>query len=377
MLIRTLELRDFRSYESVSLRLCDGLTAIVGENGQGKTNLLEAISWLAGTGSFRGVPDDALIRIGAAAAVIRATVVGSDGREQLIEVELPRVGRNRIQLNRQRVSRARDLLGVLQVTVFSPDDLELVKGGPALRRRWIDEALVGRHPRHEALRTDLERVLKQRNALLRSVHGRLDGDAAFTLDVWDTKLATIGTAVRDARLAFLAEAVPQMSAAYDAVARRHAEVEALYQSSWEGDLAEALIENRDLDVRRGVSTVGPHRDEIVLRIGGAPARTHGSQGEQRSLALALRLAADTVVRRSGVAEPVLLLDDVFSELDPGRAEALLDALPDGQRLLTTAAWLPPAASPDRVLRVAAGTVTEISTGAAGVLDGPDPVGSDG
>lgn len=360
MQIRSLELHDFRSYTSAELELGDGLTAIIGENGQGKTNLLEAISWIAGMGSFRGVPDDALIKIGAEQAILRSTVVSVDGREQLIEVELPRIGRNRIQVNRQRLTRARDLLGVVQVTVFSPDDLELVKTGPAIRRRWIDDALVSRHAKHDAVRSDLERILKQRNALLRSSHGRLDGDAAFTLDVWDAKLAVTGSAVRAAREALLAEMAPRLAGAYDAVARSAAEVETHYEASWDGDLAEALVASRDLDVRRGVSTIGPHRDEIVLTIGGAPARTHASQGEQRSLALALRLAADAVVRHAGVAEPVLLLDDVFSELDPGRAEALLDALPGGQRLLTTAAWLPPAARPDRVLKVVAGTVTEVS-----------------
>ena len=360
MLIRTLELQNFRSYESASICLSDGLTAIVGENGQGKTNLLEAISWIAGMGSFRGVPDDALVRTGSDAAILRATVESPDGREQLIEAELPRIGRNRIQVNRQRLSRARDLLGVVQVTVFSPDDLELVKTGPALRRRWIDEALVSRRPKHDALRIDLERILKQRNALLRSAHGRLDGDAAFTLDVWDGKLAAAGDAVRRAREEILAEMAPRLAAAYDAVARKSADVEAIYEASWDGELAEALEASRDLDVRRGVSTVGPHRDEISLRIGGTPARTHASQGEQRSLALSLRLAADTVVREAGVAEPVLLLDDVFSELDPGRAEALLDALPGGQRLLTTAAWLPPAATPDRVLKIVNGVVQEVS-----------------
>jgi DNA replication and repair protein RecF len=360
VLIRTLELQNFRSYEAASLSLSDGLTAIVGENGQGKTNLLEAISWIAGMGSFRGVPDDALIRLGADAAILRATVESPDGREQLIEAELPRIGRNRIQVNRQRLSRARDLVGVVQVTVFSPDDLELVKDGPAMRRRWIDDALVSRHPRHDALRSDLERILKQRNALLRSAHGRLDGDAAFTLDVWDAKLAAAGNAMRAAREDLLSEMAPRLAAAYDAVARQSAEVETIYEASWDGDLAEALAASRQLDVRRGVSTVGPHRDEIVLRIGGAPARTHASQGEQRSLALSLRLAADAVIREAGVAEPVLLLDDVFSELDPGRAEALLDALPGGQRLLTTAAWLPPAATPDQVLKVTAGTIIEAS-----------------
>ena len=356
MQVRSLQLRDFRSYREVELTLAPGLTAIVGENGQGKTNLLEAVGWLAGRGSFRGMADDALIRLGAEAAVIRAEIESADGRDQLLEVELPRTGRNRIQVNRQRVSRARDLLGVLQVTVFSPDDLELVKDGPAVRRRWIDDALVSRHVKHDALRSELERVLRQRNALLRSARGRLDGDAEITLDVWDTKLAETGSALRAARESLLAEVSPRLGAAYDAVARRSAEVTARYVASWDGDLGEALLAARDTDVRRGVTTIGPHRDEILLDIGGAPARTHASQGEQRSLALALRLAADAVVRAAGVAEPVLLLDDVFSELDPGRAEALLDALPGGQKLLTTAAWLPPSAVPDQVLRIADGAV---------------------
>jgi DNA replication and repair protein RecF len=358
VLIRTLELQNFRSYEAIALTLCDGLTVITGENGQGKTNLLESVGWIAGMGSFRGAPDDALIRVGADSAIIRATAESDNGREQLIEAELLRVGRNRLQVNRQRLRKTRDLLGVLHVTVFSPDDLDLVKGGPALRRQWIDQALVSRHPRHDAQRSDLERILKQRNALLRSTHGRLDADAAFTLDVWDTKLAEVGNTVRAAREALLDELVPRMAAAYDAVARSAAEVEAIYESSWVDDLADALVESRATDVRRGVSSVGPHRDEIMLRIGGVPARTHASQGEQRSLALALRLAADAVVRSAGVAEPILLLDDVFSELDPGRATALLDALPMGQRLLTTAASLPVGAVPDRVWRVAAGTVTD-------------------
>ncbi len=356
MRVRSLHLTDFRSYSQADVSFGDGLTVIVGENGQGKTNLLEAIGWLAGLGSFRGAPDDALISNGAESAVLRATVVSDDGREQLIEAEIPRVGRNRVQVNRQRLRRVGDLLGVVQVSVFSPDDLELVKGGPALRRSWIDEALVRRHPRHDALRSDLERVLKQRNALLRSAPGRLDADAAFTLDVWDGKLATVGERLRSARRELLDELRPRLASAYDAVARTSALVDARYESSWEQDLGEALLAARDHDVRRGVTTVGPHRDEVALSIAGAPARTHASQGEQRSLALALRLSADAVVRASGTAEPVLLLDDVFSELDPGRAAALLDALPAGQRLLTTAAGLPPGARPDHVLSVADGTV---------------------
>ncbi len=357
MKIRTLSLADWRSYRTLDVEFGDGLTAVIGENGQGKTNLIEAIGWLSGIGSFRGAPDDALVRLGADAAIIRATVESDDEREQLIEVEIPRVGRNRIQVNRQRISRMADLVGVVQVTVFSPDDLELVKGGPALRRGWIDAAVGSRHPRNVALRSEVERVLKQRNALLRSAHGRLDADAAFTLDVWDAKLAEVGERLRAARLDLLEEMAPILATAYDAVARQAAMVETFYESSWQGELGDALVQARDLDVRRGVTTIGPHRDEIVLSIAGAPARTHASQGEQRSLALALRLAADGVVRTAGVAEPILLLDDVFSELDPNRAGALLDALPGGQRILTTAAGLPPAAAPDRVLRIHDSTLT--------------------
>ncbi len=357
MKIRTLSLADWRSYRTLDVEFGDGLTAVIGENGQGKTNLIEAIGWLSGIGSFRGAPDDALVRLGADAAIIRATIESDDEREQLIEVEIPRVGRNRIQVNRQRISRMADLVGVVQVTVFSPDDLELVKGGPALRRGWIDAAVGSRHPRNVALRSEVERVLKQRNALLRSAHGRLDADAAFTLDVWDAKLAEVGERLRAARLDLLEEMAPILATAYDAVARQAAMVETFYESSWQGELGDALVQARDLDVRRGVTTIGPHRDEIVLSIAGAPARTHASQGEQRSLALALRLAADGVVRTAGVAEPILLLDDVFSELDPNRAGALLDALPGGQRILTTAAGLPPAAAPDRVLRIHDSTLT--------------------
>jgi len=353
--IRALQLRDFRNCHTVDIEFGDGLTAILGDNGQGKSNLIEAIGWLAGIGSFRGAPDDALIRVGADSAVIRANLEAEDGREKTIEAQLLRVGRNRILVNRQRLERTRDLLGVFRVTVFSPDDLALVKGGPALRRRWLDDALAGRHPRHDSLRSDLERILKQRNALLRSIGGRLDADAEFTLEVWDSKLALVGEALRQARLDLLDEVRPHLESAYHGVARHEADVEVGYVSSWQGELGDALVEARRLDVRRGVSTVGPHRDEIELSINGTPARTHGSQGEQRSMALAMRLAVDSVVRSAGWT-PVLLLDDVFSELDPGRAAALLEQLPDSQSLLTTASGLPPGATPDHIMRVERGTI---------------------
>jgi DNA replication and repair protein RecF len=349
-------LTDFRSYASADIELAPGLTALLGDNGQGKTNVLEAIAWLATLSSFRGAPTEALIRHGADRAVIRAEGE-REGRAVLVEAELVSSGRNRVLVNRQPLKRARDLLGVLRVTVFSPDDLELVKGGPAERRRFLDDVLVASHPRYDALRGEVDKILRQRNALLRGAGGRLDPDAAFTLDVWDAKLVDSGGRLADARRALLERLAPVLSDTYDAVANRPAEVSATYVAEWAATgLEQALIDRRGDDLRRGVSTVGPHRDDVELALGGLPARTHASQGEQRSLALALRLASHHVVTDVTGSAPVLLLDDVFSELDPARSDALLANLPPGQTVLTSAHGLPPKAEPDRVLAVADGRV---------------------
>jgi DNA replication and repair protein RecF len=349
-------LTDVRSYESAELALAPGLTALLGANGQGKTNVLEAIAWLATLQSFRGAPTDALVRRGAERAVIRAEGE-REGRAILLEAELVPSGRNRVLVNRQPLKRARDLLGVLRVTVFAPDDLELAKGGPAERRRYLDDALVASHPRYDALRGEVDKILKQRNALLKSASGRLDDEAAFTLDVWDAKLVESGGRLADARQALLAKIVPVLAETYDAVANRPAEVTATYAAEWAAaGLEAALAASRADDLRRGVSTVGPHRDDVDLSIGGLPARTHASQGEQRSLALALRLASHHVITEVTGSAPVLLLDDVFSELDPDRSDALLANLPAGQTLLTSASGLPPKASPDLVLEVRDGRI---------------------
>lgn len=350
-------LGDVRSYSSAEITLAPGLTALLGDNGQGKTNVLEAIAWLATLASFRGAPTEALIRQGSDRAVIRAEGE-REGRAILIEAEVVANGRNRVLVNRQPLKRARDLLGVLRVTVFAPDDLELVKGGPAERRRYLDDALVASHPRYDALRSEVDKVLKQRNALLKGANGRLDESAAFTLDVWDAKLVEAGGALASARQNLLARLAPVLAATYDAVAHGPAEVTATYLAEWSRlGLAEALAAARTDDVRRGVSTVGPHRDDLDLMIGGLPARTHASQGEQRSLALALRLAAHHVITDVTGSAPVLLLDDVFSELDPDRSDALLANLPAGQTVLTSASGLPPKASPDLVLRITDGRIT--------------------
>jgi DNA replication and repair protein RecF len=380
--VRTLWLTDFRSYSSAQLDLAPGLTALVGANGEGKTNLLEALAWLATLSSFRGAPTEALVRRGASFAVVRA-LAEREGRELLVEAQIQPSGRSRVLVNRQPLRRARDLLGSLRVSVFTPDDLAIVKDGPGERRRFLDDALVSLHPRNDALRGAVEKVLRQRNALLKQAAGRLDEAAAFTLDVWDAKLAEAGGALAAARLDLLDRMRPVLGATYDALARRPARVEVRYEAAWlppaapapgvAGDgrdgapsatgtpeaelataLAGALAEARSDDVRRGVSTVGTHRDEVTLSIGGAPARTQASQGEQRTLALALRLAVHHVVTAAVESPPVLLLDDVFSELDPERSAALLAHLPAGQTLLTTASSLPPDARPERVVRIVDG-----------------------
>ncbi len=357
MIVERLELTDFRNYASATFDLTAGVTAVVGKNGQGKTNLAEALAYLATLSSFRGAPPDALIRAGADTAIIRATLREDDDREVLIEAELPRVGRNRVQVNRQKLQRVRDLLGVMRVTVFAPDDLVIVKGGPSDRRRFLDDALVALRTSYDATRLELDRCVRQRNTLLKQAGGKLTDEVAITLDVWDARLAEVGEQLGYARATLVARCQPMVTDAYEQLAGTAAPVELVYEPEWRAmGLTNALAAARETDVRRGVSTVGPHRDELQLGLNGLPARTHASQGEQRTLALALRLAAHRLVAERTETTPVLVLDDVLSELDPDRATALLANLPTGQVVITTASPLPPAAEPERIIRITAGTV---------------------
>jgi DNA replication and repair protein RecF len=357
VIVSRLELVDFRNYVNATFEFEPGTTAVVGLNGQGKTNLAEAMAYLATLDSFRGAPLDALIRVGADSAVVRATVLHDDGREVLVELELTRNGRNRVLVNRQKLGRARDLLGVMRVTVFSPDDLSVVKEGPGERRRFLDDVLVALALKYDAARLELDRIVKQRNMLLKQMGGRLGDETALTLDVWDSKMAEVGDQFGHARAVLVARLTPMVGAAYEQLADRPTSVELRYEPTWRRrGLSVALAEARTDDVRRGVSTVGPHRDDLELFIDGMPARTHASQGEQRTLALAMRLGAHRLVTEKAGSAPVLVLDDVLSELDPGRCEALLRHLPPGQVVLTTAGVLPEAAHPDAILRIEAGMV---------------------
>ena len=357
MLVRTLALTDFRNYVQADLEFAAGCTAIVGANGQGKTNIAEALSYLASLMSFRGAPSEALVRIGATEAFVRATVLHDDGREILIEAQIATTGRSRVQVNRQRLARTRDLLGVLRVSVFSPDDLVMVKGGPSERRRYLDDTLVALSARHERLRSDLDRVLKQRASLLKQASGRLSGDMAFTLDVWDIKLAEIANSLGRERAALVVQLEPLVAKAYAALAGEAQPLSMSYAPAWLVDgLAPALLASRQDDVRRMSTTVGPHRDDLDVTLNGLATRTHSSQGEQRTVALALRLAAHQLVTEHHDEAPVLVLDDVFSELDPDRSRALLANLPTGQVVITTASVLPEGALPDKVMRIVDGVV---------------------
>jgi DNA replication and repair protein RecF len=363
-----LELRAFRNYETAELEPAPGLTVVTGGNGEGKTNLLEAVGWLATLSSFRGAPSEALVREGEEHAVLRASVVRTEAegavRTTLVEAELARSGRDRVLVNKAPLRRGRDLLGTLRTTVFSPDDLALVKGGPGERRRFLDDLLVACAPRHAATRADLERILRQRGALLRSAGGRATPDVVTTLDVWDAKLTEAGEALGRARTRLVERLEPLVRAAHAEVAGRAAgAVDLSYAPAWlDGGLAAALAATRTEDLRRAVTTVGPHRDDLDIGLDGRPARTHASQGEQRSLALALRLAGHHLVAEVTGTWPVLLLDDVFSELDADRAAALVRALPGGQALLTTAVGLPPGATPELVVRVREGRLLAAAGG---------------
>lgn len=366
MIVSRLELVDFRNYSSAEFDLTSGTTAVIGDNGQGKTNLAEALAYLATLSSFRGAPGDALVRVGADQAIIRATVRHDDDRESLIEAELVANGRNRVQVNKQKLQRVRDLLGTVRVTVFSPDDLIVVKGGPGDRRRFMDDTLVALATKYDAIRLEIDRIVKQRNTLLKQAQksglaqrsGDAPGDIDVTLDVWDARFTEVADQFGYARATLVAKITPMVRDAYGQLARSATPIELRYEPEWRrSGLMAALRDARSLDLRRGVSTVGPHRDELEFSISGLPGRTHASQGEQRTLALALRLAAHRLVTERTGSAPVLVLDDVLSELDDGRAAALLEHLPAGQVVITTASELPSAARADRVLRIHAGTVT--------------------
>lgn len=360
MSISSLWLRDFRCFTEARVEPDPiGLTVLRGINGSGKTSVLEAIGWLATGRSFRGATREMLIREGCDRAIVRAESTVR-GRGALIETEIPFVRATRVFVNRQPVRRRSEMVDVLQVSVFSPADRRLVEGGPSERREYLDEVLEERHPRLEALVGEVEQILRQRAALLRQSGGRSDEAVLSTLDVWDTRLASSGTELAVEREALAEELQPLVARAYARLSGGARSVDLSYRRSWTGELHEALSASRAEDLRRQVTTVGPHRDELEIRLGGRSTRTHASQGEQRCVALALRLATHDLRRAEASDPPVLLLDDVFSELDPYRSAALVELLPEGQVILTTAVDPPAVVGDHQVVEVSDGALVPLS-----------------
>ena len=348
MHLRRLAVVDFRSWTDVELDLEPGVSVLVGPNGVGKTNLVEAVGYLATLGSHRVSTDAPLVRHGAERAVVRGTVLHR-GRELTVEVEVAPGRANRARVNRAPVPRPRDVLGILRTVLFAPEDLALVRGDPAERRRFLDDLLVTRRPRYAAVRADYDRVLRQRSALLKTARAAGRGAAADlrTLDAWDGHLARHGAALLAGRLELVDGIAGPAADAFAEVAPSSEPIALAYRSALETELPrsaddleplllDALARMRHQEVERGVCLVGPHRDDLELRLGPGPAKGYASHGESWALALALRLASYRVLCADDM-EPVLILDDVFAELDDRRRRALAGVAVRAEQVLVTAA----------------------------------------
>ena len=366
MYVRHLQVTDFRSWSHADIGFDSGASALIGANGQGKTNLVEALGYAATLSSHRVSSDAPLVREGTQRAIIRVAVV-NDGRELLVELEVAPGKANRARINRGNAGKPRDVLGILRTVLFAPEDLMMVRGDPGERRRFLDDLLVARSPKYAGIRTDYERVLKQRSALLKSAGAARKGGSSTdlrTLEVWDGHLAHCGAQLLAGRLDLVADIAPHVTGAYASVAAtgddsgpsgRVADVRyrsSLGESLPEGygasrgaradveELESALLAEvermRTQELERGVSLVGPHRDDLELVLGELPAKGYASHGESWSFALALRLASYRLLTEDG-SEPVLILDDVFAELDRRRRARLAELVSGAEQVLVTAA----------------------------------------
>lgn len=348
-IIRHISLADFRNYEHLEVSLEPGISSFVGRNGQGKTNLIEAVGYLSTLGSHRVASDAPLVRRGAERAVIRTDVVRDD-RSLQVEVEITAGKANRARINKSPVPRTREILGIVRTVVFAPEDLALVKGDPAERRRFLDDLLVQRHPRLAGTRADYDRVLKQRNALLKSAGAARRAnpqDVTRTLEVWDEQIASLGAEITVSRRELADLLRPRAASAYAELIDSGDTIDFSYETSVPHlattDIAEAregllaaMAERRRDELDRGVTLVGPHRDDILLTLGPAPVKGYASHGESWSAALSMRLASYDLLTEEA-APPVLVLDDVFAELDASRRAHLAGRVAQAPQVLITAA----------------------------------------
>lgn len=364
MFLSRIQLQNVRNYESLELQFpSSGVIVLQGENGQGKTNLLESIAYLPGMESFRFAQPDTLIQLGHESAVLRAEGYRRE-RELLVELQWFADGRRkRMMLNRQNLQSTVGLSEGFLAVVFSPDDLQLVKGGPVLRRAYLDELLRFTSPSYNQVFVEFQRVLRQRNTLLRQAGGRLSTEVELTLDVWDERFSSASELMSDERELATKELSQYVDEATRELSRGRQGAEVSLLASWRQSqggqgMEKTLRLRRETDLLRGVSTVGPHRDDLFLGRNGQASRTHASQGEQRTLALGLKLGAFRRISDATGSRPLLLLDDVFSELDETRAACLVKYLPGGQTFITTAGDLPPGVDVAERFEVRAGMVKQ-------------------
>ncbi|KQQ07482.1 DNA replication/repair protein RecF [Rathayibacter sp. Leaf296] len=386
MHVTQLALSDFRNYASVDVALVPGPNLFVGRNGQGKTNLVESLGYLSTLGSHRVSSDQALIRAGRDSAVVRARLRNGD-RELLAEVQINRSSPNRAQINRGGI-KPRELPRFFSSVLFAPEDLLLLRGDPSARRRFLDQLVVLLSPRMSAVQSDYERVLRQRNSLLKSARasGIRDVSKLGTLDIWDERLIALGSEIMQSRLALVDELSGPVRSAYEAVAgadqrpvlRSRLSIEGAVDDDGEPletsepgspveraglseAFASALVSVRRKELDRGISLVGPHRDDVQFELNDLPAKGYASHGESWSFALALKLGAAELLRRdSPMGDPVLMLDDVFAELDSRRRERLASVVADYEQVLITAAVFDdvPEALAAHTVRIEAGSIVE-------------------
>jgi DNA replication and repair protein RecF len=394
--VEHLSLTDFRNYESAELGLIPGANLFVGSNGQGKTNLVEALGYLSTLGSHRVSTDHPMIRSGRDSAIVRARLVNGE-QSVLAEVQINRVGANRAQINRSAI-KTRELPRYFSSVLFAPEDLSLVRGEPSGRRRFMDELLVLRTPRMSGVLADYDRVLRQRNSLLKSARAAGARGQLSTLDIWDERLVAFGTEIIEARADLVDELAPEVELAYAAIAgrdhaaslARHLSILSAASDDVDAEVPlesirrdrvsaeettdafrSALVRVRRAELERGITLAGPHRDDLILTLNELPARGYASHGESWSFALSLKLASAAVLRReSNSGDPVLILDDVFAELDESRRDRLADAVHGFEQVLITAAV--GGDVPDRLagnsIQIRAGTIVDADNLVQGAND---------
>lgn len=341
MFISSLELRDFRNYTSINFnRVPTGIVAIIGNNGQGKTSLLEALGYLSTKNSFRGASKDVMIRYGQNESIIRGEFTSSGGRDLLIEASISKLRADKFLINKQPQTRTSSVNHVIPITIFSAQDVEVVRGAPALRRGFLDSGVSMIFPKGDSIIASLDKVLRQRATLLKQSGGKSTPEVVSTLDVWDQQLSHYGNQLVELREQLVDLITPYFRRAYRDISGSNDDVSLFYSRSWQGELSDELKNNRNEDLKRQINSIGPHRDDLEIHLNNHLARHTGSQGEQRTSAYSLKVALHSLYRERSNEDPILLLDDVFSELDEQRSQSLISSISATQTFITTTGKIP-------------------------------------